>query len=86
MKRRINNVFLYHQSAYNTVEKQAAALLQTFLIALPAEHAAKFFQPFFLPGLAGALFCGTMPYKSKNGRKRQGSTPDQAASNRKGTS
>lgn len=30
--------------------------MQTFLIALPAEHAAKFFQPFFLPGLAGTLF------------------------------
>ena len=48
--------FLYHQSAYNTVGKQAAAFIADFLIALPAEHAAKFFQPFFLPGLAGALF------------------------------
>lgn len=79
-------MFLYHQSAYNTVGKQAAAFIADFLIVLPAEHAAKFFTLSSCRVLQALFFCGTMPYKSKNGRKRQGSPPDYAANNRKGTS
>ncbi|MFZ2415304.1 MAG: hypothetical protein WAW64_01725, partial [Gemmiger qucibialis] len=56
LKRRINNVFYTTRAPITPWESRRQPLLQTFLIALPAEHAAKFFQPFFLPGLAGSLF------------------------------
>jgi len=52
----INHVFYTTRAPITPWESRQQPLLQTFLIALPAEHAAKFFQPFFLPGLAGALF------------------------------
>ncbi|MDD6522169.1 MAG: hypothetical protein PUF35_08850 [Subdoligranulum sp.] len=52
----INHVFYTTRAPITPWESRRQPLLQTFLIALAAEHAATFFQPFFLPGLAGSLF------------------------------
>ena len=81
-----NNVFYTTRAPITPWESRRQPLLQTFLIALPAEHAAKFFQPFFLPGLAGALFLWYHALQKQKWPQAAGEPPDHAANNRKGTS